>query len=192
MISKGTVLKPEYLELITFLGIETVCIEDPYESYETPHHIVNKEKIETYVGRIQSILEKHIYQKKNALKKIKPLAEELVMDLMATDINLVIDVKERRGNLYEHTIMVTILSVMIGRKLKLEENILYQLASGCLLHDLGLRYITVPYIDCDMESNSASEVFEFKKHTILAYSVLEEEEWLEQNIKKWFFFIMRN
>ena len=184
LISKGTILKPEYLELISFLGIETVCIEDPYESYETPHYIVNKEKIEAYVGRIQGILEKHIYQKRNTLKKIKPLAEELVMELMATDKNLVIDIKERNGNLYEHTIMVTILSVMIGRKLELEENILYQLASGCLLHDLGLRYITVPYIDCDMDRNSASEIFEYKKHTILAYSVLEEEEWLEQNIKK--------
>ena len=30
LISGGTVLKPEYLDLISFLGIDTVCIEDPY------------------------------------------------------------------------------------------------------------------------------------------------------------------
>lgn len=184
LISKGTVLKPEYLELISFLGIETVCVEDPYESYETPHHIISREKTDRYVRQIQSILEKHIYQKKNALRKIKPLAEELVLDLTREDQNPVIDLKERSGNLYEHTVMVAMLSVLIGRKLELENEVLCQLASGCLLHDLGLRYITVPYMNCDMDRNSASEIFEYKKHTILAYSVLEEEEWLEQNIKK--------
>ena len=31
LISEGTTLKTEYLDLISFLGIETVCIEDPYE-----------------------------------------------------------------------------------------------------------------------------------------------------------------
>ena len=35
LISGGTVLKPEYLDLISFLGIDTVCIEDPYEAFET-------------------------------------------------------------------------------------------------------------------------------------------------------------
>ena len=44
LISKGTVLKPEYLDLLTFLGIDTVCIEDPYGEYEMPHHIFSNEK----------------------------------------------------------------------------------------------------------------------------------------------------
>ena len=36
LISEGTTLKTEYLDLISFLGIETVCIEDPYEE----HHMI--------------------------------------------------------------------------------------------------------------------------------------------------------
>ena len=40
LISEGTTLKTEYLDLISFLGIETVCIEDPYEEDETPHDII--------------------------------------------------------------------------------------------------------------------------------------------------------
>ena len=57
----------------------------------------------------------------------------------------------RNGNLYDHTIMVTMLSVMVARKLKATKEFLRELALGCLLHDLGLRYITVSYINLDME-----------------------------------------
>ena len=60
LISEGTTLKTEYLDLISFLGIETVCIEDSYEEDETPHDIISNEKREEYIEKIKSILEKHI------------------------------------------------------------------------------------------------------------------------------------
>lgn len=184
LISKGTILKPEYLDLISFLGIDTVCIEDPYHAYENRHDVISGEKRKEYIERVQKILENHIYQGKESLEKIKPLADNMLEDLLAADENIVMDIVERDGNLYEHTIMVTILAVMIARKLKISEERIRSIAQGCLLHDLGLRYITVPYINCDMESKSASEVFEYKKHTILGYSALEEEEWLDTCSKK--------
>lgn len=184
LISNGTVLKPEYLDLISFLGIETVCIEDPYESEEEPHHIISKKKRDIYINKVQKILENHIYHGKNSLKDIDVLATEIVKDLITADENIVIDMESRNANLYEHTLMVTILTVMVARKLKVKEDDLYQIALGSLLHDLGLRYITVPYVNYDMESRPASEIFEFKKHTILAYSALEGEEWISAVAKK--------
>lgn len=41
LISGGTVLKPEYLDLISFLGIDTVCIEDPYEAILKQHILLS-------------------------------------------------------------------------------------------------------------------------------------------------------
>lgn len=184
LISAGTILKPEYLDLLSFLGIEAVCIEDPFESVEMPHRIISKEKTEDYTTRVQKILENHIYQEKNSLEKLKPLSKEIVEDLLCVDENIVIDVEERNGNLYEHTIMVTILAIMVARKLKLEKESLNEIALGCLLHDLGLRYITVPYVNLDMDTRPSSEVFEFRKHTIQAYSALEGEGWIGPKSKK--------
>lgn len=184
LISKGTVLKPEYLDLISFLGIDTVCIKDPYESYEVPHQILSKQKKENYIREIQKLLENHIYHGKNTLEKMKFLAENIVEDLLDAEVKAAIDMEERNGNLYEHTFMVTILSVIVGIKLKLKKEVLYQLALGCLLHDLGLRYITVSYMNYDMDNSPSSEIFEFKKHTILAYSSLESENWLSDITKK--------
>jgi HD-GYP domain-containing protein (c-di-GMP phosphodiesterase class II) len=184
LISKGTILKPEYLDLLSFLGIDTVCVEDPYEEYETPHLIISKEKKEKYVAEVQQILEKHIYHGKDSLEKIKYLAEDMVTELLKADVNSVIDMMERNGNLYDHTVMVTMLSIMMARKMKVKKEKLTTIAEGCLLHDLGLRYITVPYLNCDMENRTASETFEYHKHTILAYSALENENWLSPAAKK--------
>lgn len=184
LISAGIVLKPEYLDLVSFLGIDTVCIEDPYSIYENPHHILEEEKNKEFIERIRHVLEKHIYQGQGDLKELSEIAKELVDITKETDDSLVIDMGERNGNLYEHTLMVTLLSISIARRLKLEEEQINDIALGCLLHDLGLRYITIPYINYDIENGSASEFFEYKKHTILAFSALEKEDWIKQNVKK--------
>lgn len=184
LIPRGTVLKTEYLDLISFLGIETVCIEDPYEEEEKPQRIICKSRYEEYIDKVQKILENHIYHGKNSLREIEQVAKDITKDVMEANENIVIDLEERNGNLYEHTLSVTTLSVMVARKLGVEEEKLSFIALGALLHDLGLRYITVPYTNCDMKSLSSSDAFEFKKHPILAYSVLEEEKWIDPLAKK--------
>lgn len=184
LISKGTVLKPEYLDLLSFLGVDTVCIEDPYAEFEQPHQFMKQEEFSVYVKRVQKILENHIYDGKSNLREIEPLATDIINDMMTVQEGIVIDFEERSGNLYEHTIMVTFLAIAVAKKLKLDEEVIRTVAMGSLLHDLGLRYITVPYINYDPEKSTATEAFEFKKHSILAYSALENELWLNANAKK--------
>lgn len=178
LISGGTVLKPEYLDLISFLGIDTVCIEDPYEAFETTHFIISEERKQYYVSEVQKILENHIYHGKNSLNKMTDLANEIVREITEEEQPKVIDIEERNGSLYEHTVLVTMLSLVVAKMLKVKEESYIDIAIGALLHDLGMRYITVPYINFDMDNRPASEVFELKKHTILAYSALEGEDWI--------------
>ena len=184
LILKGTVLKPEYLDLLSFLGYDTVCIEDPYEKYEQPHNFLEKHVIYNYVNRVQKILENHIYNGKSNLRSIELLAKDIINDITDVENTLAIDFEERNGNLYDHTIMVTFLAISVAKKLKLKEEEIQTIALGCLLHDLGLRYITVPYVNYDPEKNTSTEAFEFKKHSILAYAALENESWLNKVAKK--------
>ena len=184
LISKGTVLKPEYLDLLLFLGVDTVSIEDPYKEFEKTHSFIEGELFEQYVSRVKRILENHIYDGKEKLQVIQLLAKDIVCDMMKANEKLVIDFGERSGNLYEHTIIVTLLSLAIAKRLKLSEEMIETIAVGSLLHDLGLRYVTVSYVNYDPEKCSISESFELKKHPVLAYSVLEQEEWLNETAKK--------
>jgi HD-GYP domain-containing protein (c-di-GMP phosphodiesterase class II) len=178
LISKGAELKLEYLDMLSFLGIDTVSIEDPYKGYETANHIINDEKKNNYIEEVRDILEKHIYQGKATLEGIEALARKIIDDLDDFDDGKVIDVAERNGNLYDHTVFVTLLTILVAKKLDIKDENLCEIAQGALLHDLGLRYITVPYVNCDMERRTSAETFEYHKHTILAYSALENEKWL--------------
>lgn len=185
LIPEGTVLKTEYLELLTLLGIDTVYIKDSYETYQSPHLIMEEDKKNFYITKIQEILEHHIYNAKDSLKKIQELSKSMVDDLLsAMDKSRVYDIVQRRGNLYEHTFMVTVLSILVGINLEISIERLYEIAQGCLLHDLGLRYVTVSYVDFDIDNSTPVEFFEWKKHTILAYSALKSETWLSDLSRK--------
>lgn len=179
LLEAGTVLKKEYAKLLLSMSVFYVEIEDSYEAYEFPKFIFTEEKKNYFVSEIEIILEKHIYTNKNTLKHVKKLSEEIQSFVHDMDKNLIYDYKNRRANLYEHTLMVTILSLIISEKLNFDKKRIEEIALGCLLHDLGIRYITVSCLNLDLKKLSPNEVFEFKKHTILAYTVLDgQDDWI--------------
>ena len=185
LIPKGTELKSEYIPLIQSLEIESLMLEDPYEDYEKPHFIIQENSIKKYTESVRKLMEGHIYHENDkSLKIFEVIANDIVKEINSSTAEAILDMKERSSNLYEHTIMVTLLSVLVGKKLRLDEQRLYNLALGCLLHDIGLRYVTIPYEDRDLTTVEPAEMFEYKKHTILGYSALQDEKWIPQISRK--------
>ena len=185
LIPTGTELKSEYIPLIQSLEIESLMLEDPYEDYEKPHFIIQENSIKKYTESVRKLMEGHIYHENDkSLKIFEVIANDIVKEINSSTADAILDMKERSSNLYEHTIMVTLLSVLVGKKLKLDEQRLYNLALGCLLHDIGLRYITIPYEGRDLTTVEPAEMFEYKKHTILGYSALQDEKWIPQISRK--------
>lgn len=185
LIPKGTELKSEYIPLIQSLEIKSLMLEDPYEDYEKPHFIIQENSIKKYTESVRKLMEGHIYHENDkSLKIFEVIANDIVKEINSSTAEAILDMKERSSNLYEHTIMVTLLSVLVGKKLKLDEQRLYNLALGCLLHDIGLRYVTIPYEDRDLTTVEPAEMFEYKKHTILGYSALQDEKWIPQISRK--------
>lgn len=175
LIPNGTTLKSEYVPLIESLGIDSVMVEDPYENYESPNPIIDTAIFDKYVEKVRRLMESHIYHGGKSLKEFEIIANDIVHDIDAIPADAIVDIKERNSSLYEHTVMVTLLSVLVARKLKLDEKRKYNIAVGCLLHDIGLRFIVTPYKNRDFSNADPAELFEYKKHTILGYSALEEE-----------------
>lgn len=178
LIPPGTVIREDYIPLIKSFGIVSLKIEDPYQSFEVPHLIMNPAKLGMLVNKVKRLMERHIYHADFSMKEFEVIAHELVREIKDIPENVVYDIEPRGADLYEHTIMVTLLSLMIARKLQFGEQQLFHLAIGCLLHDIGIRYITVPYKNKDLESGTPAEIFEYKKHTILGYSAVESELWI--------------
>ena len=129
-------------------------------------------------GKVRRLMESHIYHDGKSLKKFEIIANDIVNDINDMPYDVIVDIKERNSDLYEHTVMVTLLSVLVARKLKLDEKRKYNIAVGCLLHDIGLRFIVTRYKNRDFSNADPAELFEYKKHTILGYSALDEESWI--------------
>lgn len=184
LIAKDTELKPEYLDLLLFLGIDAVCIKDPYAAYERPHFFLTEDKTKDFIESIKKILESHIYSGKEGLKETELLAEDLFQQTKEIASDKVFDLKERNGTLYDHTIITALLTIFTAKNLQLKEKQVFSLIMGSLLHDLGLRYISVPYQNQHMDSCSPLELSEYRKHTVFAYTVLEKENWISPLVKK--------
>ncbi|MFA6243970.1 MAG: HD domain-containing protein, partial [Candidatus Hydrogenedentales bacterium] len=75
-------------------------------------------------------------------------------------------IKSEDSALYEHSIDVCVVAVMIGRHIGMPAHRLKQLASGCLLHDIGKVFL-------DKKSGDRDSI---RLHTTLGYELLKNNE----------------
>lgn len=188
LIPAGIELKADYVPLIQSLGLDILMIDDPYEKHEKPNFIIDSIRFHTYVDKVKKLMEGHIYHNGSSLREFEVIANEIVKEVNNYSGTALMDMNERAADLYEHTVMVTLLSVMIAKRLKLNDKKQFNIAIGALLHDIGIRYITVPYQNRNMEEGDPVLIFEYKKHTIMGYSALEEESWVPDISRKMILF----
>lgn len=82
-------------------------------------------------------------------------------------------IKNAANYIYDHSINVAILSVLLARRLGITKSELYTIAQGCLLHDIG--YSVLPEnIVYKTSSLTASEKELIKQHTTLGYLILKD------------------
>lgn len=176
LIRKDTALKEIYIGLLKKLDIAQVYIADK-EALESSY----LQKAEIYKNQLKKLMEQIMYAQKNQLEKVKNISKSIWENFKSEKrINALFD---QDADLYNHGIAVAILALKVGISLDLTEIELKEIICASLLHNVGLRYIEIPHIDVDIESLTPNEVFEFKKHTILAYSTLDKEEWISQEAK---------
>lgn len=188
LLKMGTKMKTSYKESLTALNIQEVFIQDIFEKYERPSFFLTKNKIHQYCQELQEIFSHHVYKNNEGLKKLTYLAENIVEEIQKIEGNKVFDIKDRTSSIYEHTIFTTLMVLLLAKEYGFSKNKMENMALGSLLHDLGLCYIDVPYINCVQEEMTPLEVYELKQHTIFAYTALEREEWLPEIAKRMILF----
>ena len=180
LLSEETKLRPDYIEKRKELGISEVYIKEE-EHVHAEEVVLLKTNVEIFFrDRVKSILEKHTYNKNSELMELSQTADNIIMSILEEDevVEKIYDIKERSSDIYEHSISICSLATLTALKLKLSKQKVHDIGVGCLLHDLGLRYLTIDYADQDVSSLSKMELAEFMKHPVYAYSVLKGENWI--------------
>ena len=185
ILSEGTLMKKSYVPRLIEMGITEVFIKDNELDAQTK--LILKEDINKKCRqKVQDIISKHMYNNKQDMTEIAEAAENIIANI-ANDGNVskqIYDIKERSADLYEHCISTCTIAILVGLKLNLSNDCIRALGIGCLLHDLGLRYVTMDYVDKDMEQLGLREKDEYYKHPIYGYTAIQYEEWLPKISKE--------
>ncbi len=185
LLAEGTILRPEYVEKLKDMGITEVYIEEE-KIPDAEEVVILKKDIENNVkDRIKTVLEKHTYSHNDELATLNSAAEDVIVNILEEDkvVEKVFDIKERSSDLYEHSLSLCSLSVLTALKLGLSEEEVHDIGVASLLHDLGLRYLTINYTDHNLDTMSEVEITEYKKHPVYGFTALKNESWISERTK---------
>lgn len=184
LLSDGSVIRPEYIEKIQELGISEVYIKTE-DSHEEAVLLLKSDLESAFHDKVKNIIENHTYNSNKELIELSVTADNIISNILEEDeiVEKIYDIKERSSDIYEHSISICSLATLTALKMKLDKNRVHDIAVGCLLHDLGLRYVTISFADQDIEKLSNSELMEYKKHPVYGYSVLKNETWISDRSK---------
>lgn len=148
--------------------------------YKVEETVINSRTI------IKNVLEKHIYRHNSDLKIIGEQAEKIIESVIE-EPEVITNITEMRNistDMYTHCINVCALSTIMALRLKMSEKQVRNISIGAILHDIGLRYIKVPYMNTNETYMNVKDALEYKKHTIFGYSSLQDEGWIPDIAKE--------
>lgn len=183
LLSEGTLLRQDYIEKLKELNIKEVCIWDEKDAESV---VILKEDLEqSFKSKVKDILEKHTYCHNEELIELSQTADHIITNILEEEevVNKIYDIRERSSDIYEHSISICSLATVVALRMELSHELVHDIGVGCLLHDLGLRYLTVDYTNHNLEDLSELECSEYKKHPVYGYSALQSENWIS-NVSK--------
>lgn len=184
LLSEGTRLKKEYIPKLKELGITEVYVNEK-ETDPVALAILKDEVNIIYKKKVQEIISKHTYHRTDDMIEIGKTANSIISDIMCKEniVEQIFDIKERSADIYEHSISTCSLATLIALKMRLPKEVVYNISVGCLLHDLGIRYMDFDFDQIDFKRLSDKNKEEYKKHPIYGYTAVKSEDWLSKESK---------
>lgn len=191
LLNSGVLITEKLLKKIKGLNLNSLYIIDDMNNY-TFESIIKDELrnksldlIKSTFNTVNTIDE---LDKKNEedlyFKKIYSLANELLNEILSNDkiLYFLVDIKKLNSSVYDHTINVAILSLIIGISLDISKPDLLNLCIGALLHDIGKEFIDIDIINKDSPL-TYDEFEKMKDHCEKGYYYLKDKDFIHNDCK---------
>lgn len=180
LMARGTVLKREYIDRLLALGVEVVRIQESIDFDSEEGKQIKKEVKKETQKNVKRLLEQHIYKGTSGLEQLCKIAENIIEDILSEDkmMESVANIRQESSDMYGHSVNVCSLATLLALKFGMEKKTVNEIAKGSILHDLGLRYITIPYENTQIGQMHELQQEEYKKHVIYGYDAVKDERWL--------------
>lgn len=172
LLKKRTNLTPSYIRRIQHLNYTHLYVYESSEEQWDCTGLVSDKVRSQAMQILWDCLIRVIERKALNSQQISFVIEDILRDVLQKEEGLfaLIDLKTPDNYLYNHSLNVCILSILIGKELKLEGEALKELATGAFLHDLGKVYIKSSLKE--IHTLSTKETAQVKQHTKKGFEIL--------------------
>jgi len=192
LLRAGMEITSKLKKRLNDFGIYSVYVDDGFSDVELQDVIqpkLRQKAIKTVKETFKSCMDfqedinspfkskqiKAIDRRDEKIKSIESLSEEIIYDLLSSKqiaLNLV-DIKSRDEYIFQHSMNVAVLSLIIGAGAHLNVRDMKLLCTGAMLHDIGKTLIPKELVFKEGKL-SLSELAIFKEHTSRGYDYLRD------------------
>jgi len=139
-------------------------LRETFDSIERELAALRAQSHEELLSALKSENVRALINQKALLERISRICSDLMDDVLSRrTLAGLTSLKTRDGALYDHSLDVCAVAIMIGSAINIPTARMKQLAGGCLLHDVGMLF--VPQDDDEQKR--------VRRHTILGYELLK-------------------
>lgn len=180
LISAGTILKAEYKEKLLELKITDVFVEDEISKGISFNDITEEKISHRCMARLKDTLERFSYASEEELMELTKVATEVMESVLFQKevIYTISNVRTYSESLYEHSLSVAALSILVAVRAGFSRKETKDIAMGALLHDIGFITVKEKYRGIILEDAEECVQKEIKRHVVYGYIDVEQQEWI--------------
>ena len=189
-LKKHAVLTESLIKKVQDMGYSGLYIADKFSEDIEPTFVVSDElktsaasAVRTFMLNLQTaptsdsaILTKGA---DNVMEQVKTLVDEIMASKNA--IVNIIDLKSYDQYTYQHSVNVSVLSSVIGARMKMTRTELIDLASAAMFHDIGKMFVSKDVLDKPGKLTER-EFEEMKKHPALGAEYIKDKLLYSSNV----------
>ena len=180
LLRAGNTLKPQYLQNLKTYGYKGIYIEDTASKGINTRDLVPQslrneatELVENLYGNMKTTDTRSFRNLMTSLETVLDDVIDSVMRNRETTVNLQ-TLKTYDQYTFQHSVDVAVLSMLIGKELKLKRGQLLTLGTSAIFHDIGKTAIPLSILNKPAKLTD-SEFTEMKKHTEYGYAILKDK-----------------
>jgi putative nucleotidyltransferase with HDIG domain len=151
-----------------------VYVEDELSLGIEPQPVISNERKNELMMEFANEIDKLKVHTVIEMNHIAKVVTDLIDEISGQDIMYdILDIKRNDADVYEHSIGVAIIALILCKKMKLTSDLTRDIVVGALLHDIGM--ILVPKEILDKTDKLSEEEYEIvKEHTKMGYNIIKD------------------